>query len=886
MSLAKGLDAPVAKVTHLLLGLNELYKDNMPGLENNVSRIEKISGMIALAAKKEVATVEQISTGMAYVGSLAKTASVPLEDIIALTARLNTNLVQGGKAGTGLRQMLNAIAKNADKLNKSFNLGIDSSKPPALFDILERLGTRLSSGQITTGALEKVMGGFNLRGAVPAILSAEQIQHIKKLSAELKLASIENVTSMRDIMENTVPEQWKIFTKNIDLAGAALLRGAIGGKEMAGSLKNVNALMPELSVAAKSLGDVLGVLLSKQGLMIGIGAGVIHWGVAAVKSYNAVSVAAAGTAKATAALKFANVALFGVVGAIAAVAWGINRYYEQIERNVERSGKALRDSVSAYHSLADVASVIPQIAKDQTELAKVKEILAKRAKELGMQFNFEAASAKDLLEITEKLQAAQQKKTEADRKVYISSVRAKLQSIAGGPWVQAWRSASAVASGLHPGTAGAAAIMDRGEEVLNLADEMAGQLKSAGLSEKEISAAMEDALRPVVNELNAAQFWIGKGEAWENFATRLRAIQISIDNRIAKPLEKMADDKERPKIVPLSARGSASALKLLEPAAQEAVSGRTVTIGGQEVQLHGRALQRHALGQMRRDKGMANFASAFNARYGIDKITAQIIANMQGTNQAHLIDEAMQAFYSGSPEMLAHFPQVVEAIKQHNPFMLRGMHAYNTGGGVAGTMRQFYTERTGLPGSRLSNQDIADVLGILDKQYQKSELQSNTEAIKTLTQEIAAYNNSLKLQQQHDAIEAGKNAFAMSAYSADMFRRFNLPPWLSYNPSARPPLAAAAGAHTAAAFSSQFVPPAIDAHGIGAAAGAVGLGAKLMQSIVINLDGTKIAETITTQAETIELTGKLVLDGIKSVLGIKNWLTKSAQEAARVSGAK
>jgi len=242
MSLSKALDAPIAESSRLMVGLNELFKENLKGMETDSERINYIASVMAVAVKKEVTSVEMLTKALGYIAPIAKVANVSLEEVIGSVAVLHTNLMLASRSGTGMRQMINAIAKDTKKLNEAFGLGIDDNAPLQYLETLKKLSERIKAGKLSVGELTELLGGFKLRGAPTAIILAQEIDKIVTRVNQLKGAKLDDLLGMRDVVEKNVPAQMKILSKNVDMVIASFLRGSVGGQNMADSLGNVKKL--------------------------------------------------------------------------------------------------------------------------------------------------------------------------------------------------------------------------------------------------------------------------------------------------------------------------------------------------------------------------------------------------------------------------------------------------------------------------------------------------------------------------------------------------------------------------------------------------------------------------------------------------------------------
>jgi len=768
MALAKGLDAPIETTTKLLVGLNELYKKSMPGLDSDSARINKISGMLALASKKEMASVEQLTTGLSYFGALGKQVNMPIEQLVSLTAVLNTNLLQGSKAGTGLRQVLNSITKNAPKLNQAFNLGIDTSKPIDVFDVLQRLQKQLGAGTLTGARLQQLLGGFELRGATAAVISAQQIDRIMALTNQLKMAGLENVFSMRDIMETNVPAQFEIFAKNIDYVGAAFLRGAVGGDSMAKSIKNINAMMPELQVGAKAMGDVMGILTTKAGVAAGalVGIALLVRKVRAASAWPG---------------KLAGVGGLAALG-VGIAQYGFERWQEQQQRNMEKAQTAYENSRTEIAGLEQLRQVISNASTDTETLTKAKELLAKAARNAGESFDTEKMSAQQLLGVIDTLSKKQKEMSDASFSEYLAASRRYIVGLSLRDPMTIMENGLGTLTGIG-GTANLikslvpnlVQYMSNSPAVLDRARQVAEAMKERGSSKAEISAKMAEMLSPALREADKYESIEGMSKVplagWllfdkdkvAEFVKAAKTFRAALQQQIDDPLkgmnETLAEGANR--LATITGRLSGM-FSLLGDLSRNYFIGREVTgPDGKKTSIRGRRFASSFLSSVDRQRNREQFGKAFDQNNNISGIIADI-AKGRSPKDAN---QMLQAFLIGGNAMLDKFPELADIIRQRNPAMLGSYSSYRKGG-VYGMANEFARNTLGRGLSAESVNALIQTMAGND-----SDLAQNTQALKDLTDAIK--NNML------DPVMPGPEHLALSGH-IPVHRKYNYPAFSRY----------------------------------------------------------------------------------------------------------
>jgi len=353
MAASVGLDAPIKETAQLAVSMNELFKGD-GGTDSG--RIGRMLSVMALAVKNEVVELDDLRLSMSYVAPVAKECGMSFEEMTAAVGLLSTNLMQGSKAGTGLRQMLNAIAKNQDKLEK-LGIAFDPTKPLQFTKIMGELAKVIGEGSIPADTLKDLFGVFNVRGVTSAAILGQQFGEFVADVQKLKAASMGDLFGMRDVMENNVPAQFAILSQNVNLITASLLRGALGGRDMADSLKNVNVAVSGLIPVAQSLGGALsntfGNKLVQQSLIAAAGYALLAKRIAAVQM--ASKTAAAGGAAMGWAAKVGTF-MGGPVGIATTAIAGLTALAYLQERQAAQHEEAIRRSSEAQGTYTDEAT--------------------------------------------------------------------------------------------------------------------------------------------------------------------------------------------------------------------------------------------------------------------------------------------------------------------------------------------------------------------------------------------------------------------------------------------------------------------------------------------------------------------------------------------------
>ena len=153
---------------------------------------QKVTDMIAMAAKSTGADLSRLAEGFKYVGASGKALGVPMESVYAMLGKLNDKQLLGSTAGTGLNQMFESL-KDFKKRGKLEDLiGRVTDEKGNLQDvtsILERLkGVTDKMGNADKAGVLKTIFGVQGGRAVNSLLNSS-IEDLKKLQNEIKNSS-------------------------------------------------------------------------------------------------------------------------------------------------------------------------------------------------------------------------------------------------------------------------------------------------------------------------------------------------------------------------------------------------------------------------------------------------------------------------------------------------------------------------------------------------------------------------------------------------------------------------------------------------------------------------------------------------------------------------
>tara|TARA_R110000737_G_scaffold76921_3_gene107821 strand:+ start:1574 stop:3991 length:2418 start_codon:yes stop_codon:yes gene_type:complete len=164
----------------------------------DVSETGKVTDVMAASFSASALTIDTFQDAMSYVGPVAKTAGVTLQETAAMLGVLANSGIKGSKAGTSLKRILEEMQGTSGTLTERF----------------QQLGEK---GISLTGAMDEV----GRRSATSLIVLSDGAEQVKTLTNEFN-NSKGAAKAMSDIMNDTAMGGLKEMTSALEGAGIAL----------------------------------------------------------------------------------------------------------------------------------------------------------------------------------------------------------------------------------------------------------------------------------------------------------------------------------------------------------------------------------------------------------------------------------------------------------------------------------------------------------------------------------------------------------------------------------------------------------------------------------------------------------------------------------------
>lgn len=225
-----------------------IVSDTMNQFSLQASDTTRITDVLAYAAGKSTTDVRGIAEALKYVGGIARTAGVSLEETSATVAILANRGVKGSMAGTALADAMNRIMVNPQAIETLQNMGIAakdlfSGKKDGLLQLksIASVLELLESKKISDVQIFRIFGEQAGR-TVKQLLG--QSQEIKKVTGEIGGAAKGFAAAQNEIKSTGFEGQLKRLKGAVE----ALMIGQ-AGKEGTGLLGLATAAVQKLSKA-------------------------------------------------------------------------------------------------------------------------------------------------------------------------------------------------------------------------------------------------------------------------------------------------------------------------------------------------------------------------------------------------------------------------------------------------------------------------------------------------------------------------------------------------------------------------------------------------------------------------------------------------------------
>lgn len=256
----------------------DITSNIMQAFQIDASESGRVADVLAKAAKSANTTVEQLGEAMKFVGPIAGSLKIPVEDAAAAIAVMGNAGLQSSLAGTGFRRILSSLINPTDEAREALErLGLIQADVNPETVKLTDIFQKFKDANIDAAEALQI---FGLRGG-PAILAVTgQADKVKELTAALEGAG-GTVKVMAALMRDTLPGAVKQFKSAMEellliigeagfLATATSLTQTMVG--LTRSIGETAQALPEMTAAFTTFAALFvggGTLLAGLGLFVG-----------------------------------------------------------------------------------------------------------------------------------------------------------------------------------------------------------------------------------------------------------------------------------------------------------------------------------------------------------------------------------------------------------------------------------------------------------------------------------------------------------------------------------------------------------------------------------------------------------------------------------------
>lgn len=221
----------------------DIASDTLTGMGLKVEDLARVNDVLVKTVTSSNTNLKQLGLTMSYVGPIAKSMEVKIEEVAAAAGLLGNAALKGEKGGTKLRQMFVALvrptkaSRDAMKaLNTTFDDGEGGIR--SLVDIIADLEeAQKGMGKLEfRGQVAKLFGSEALPGVLTLVEQGSAKFNQFKKDLEAAGGTAERVATL---MQSTVSAQFRILQGNVSNLSAKL------GQVLAPALRAVNESLTE-----------------------------------------------------------------------------------------------------------------------------------------------------------------------------------------------------------------------------------------------------------------------------------------------------------------------------------------------------------------------------------------------------------------------------------------------------------------------------------------------------------------------------------------------------------------------------------------------------------------------------------------------------------------
>jgi len=285
-----GTEAEVRDITKLVAGLYNNFKDQIVKVDGRLralsattrlyadtlietaslqDKFRYINDLLVAGFRDNQVEMMELRDGLKFMAQSARAANLALDEQVGILAYLNNHLIKAGMAGRAMRVILSKLSTDATGFAEAFNINIDLSKPLNFFEIMGKLNERYKGQTLAIEELGKVFKKLGLRGAEAFNLLMKNIDEVESTIGQLRDSADGAAEEMQKIRLSDLASQAAIAAAEVE----TLLKTALNplAQTLGIVVGLVNTLYKALAFIDKSLGGVIGSIITMIGRLVAVG---------------------------------------------------------------------------------------------------------------------------------------------------------------------------------------------------------------------------------------------------------------------------------------------------------------------------------------------------------------------------------------------------------------------------------------------------------------------------------------------------------------------------------------------------------------------------------------------------------------------------------------
>jgi len=282
MKVSIAAEGNMRETARTMAGMYNIYGKSIKGAYTEKEKFNQIANVVLLTWSREQMELSELNNALKYVAASGRAMDIDYRVLITTIGHLNTQMVRGATAGTGLRQMMAQTSKDVGGIKESFSsfsdvlvkysqqekMAFDPQKPMDFINVLSVMRKNLLKGRkdfvdygqdivFTADELSEAYKIMSLRGANVGLTLLRTLPELKKKLEETLNLTGDYIDNFIKMQEMNIPTQWGIMVKNLTMLPAAFLLGATHTQSIAEAMSNINESMANIIVGAFIAGKVI-----------------------------------------------------------------------------------------------------------------------------------------------------------------------------------------------------------------------------------------------------------------------------------------------------------------------------------------------------------------------------------------------------------------------------------------------------------------------------------------------------------------------------------------------------------------------------------------------------------------------------------------------------